>query len=68
MCGFVGYIDKKVKDDNVIKSMNQMIVHRGPDDEGYYSDKFIELAFRRLSFIDLKNGDVLHLINKVFSL
>lgn len=56
MCGFVGYIDKKVKDDNVIKSMNQMIVHRGPDDESYYCDKDINMAFRRLSIIDLKNG------------
>ncbi len=56
MCGFVGYIDKKVKDQNVIKKMNAMIVHRGPDDEGYYIDSDINMGFRRLSIIDLKKG------------
>ena len=56
MCGFVGYIDKKVHDKNVIKEMSKMIVHRGPDDENYYCDDDISLAFRRLSIIDLKNG------------
>lgn len=56
MCGFVGYIDKNIKDKNVIKDMSKMIVHRGPDDENYYCDDDINLAFRRLSIIDLKNG------------
>ena len=56
MCGFVGFIDKKVKDENVIKEMSKMIIHRGPDDENYYCDEDINLAFRRLSIIDLKNG------------
>jgi len=56
MCGFVGYINKKKKDHDVIKSMNDMIIHRGPDDESYYADEDVSLAFRRLSIIDLKNG------------
>ena len=28
--------------------------HRGPDDEGYYEDENVSLAFNRLSIIDLK--------------
>ena len=56
MCGFVGYINKKKKDNNVIREMSKKIIHRGPDDENYYEDDDIALAFRRLSFIDLKNG------------
>lgn len=56
MCGFVGYIDKNVKNKQVIKDMSEMIVHRGPDDENYYCDDDVNLAFRRLSIIDLKNG------------
>lgn len=57
MCGFVGYINKeKDKKDN-IKKMNDLIVHRGPDSEGYYCDENIALGFRRLSIIDLKSGD-----------
>ena len=30
--------------------------HRGPDDEGYYHDEKVGLAFNRLSIIDLING------------
>lgn len=56
MCGFVGYINKKTKKKETIKAMNDMIIHRGPDDESYYSDDSVSLAFRRLSIIDLKNG------------
>lgn len=56
MCGFVGYIDKSLKDKKVIKDMNDTIIHRGPDDEGYYQDSNINMGFRRLSIIDLKNG------------
>lgn len=56
MCGFVGFVDKKIKDNKIIKEMSKMIIHRGPDDENYYCDDDINLAFRRLSIIDLKNG------------
>ena len=56
MCGFVGYINKeKDKKDN-IKKMADLIAHRGPDSEGYYTDENIALGFRRLSIIDLNNG------------
>lgn len=56
MCGFVGYINKKEKKQDIIKSMNDMIIHRGPNDESYYTDDDVSLAFRRLSIIDLENG------------
>lgn len=36
--------------------MNDMIVHRGPDDEGYFEDENITMGFRRLSIIDLEGG------------
>ena len=56
MCGFVGYINKeKDKKDN-IKKMADLIAHRGPDSEGYYTDEDIALGFRRLSIIDLDGG------------
>ena len=32
------------------------MVHRGPDDEGYFLDDSIALGFRRLSIIDLEGG------------
>ncbi|MDP4550565.1 asparagine synthase (glutamine-hydrolyzing) [Alkalihalobacillus macyae] len=61
MCGFVGVLrtelgnyDQKDRSDFVRR--NQVITHRGPDDEGYYTDESISLGFRRLSIIDLESG------------
>lgn len=56
MCGFVGFCSKDVKDKNVIKEMNNQIIHRGPDSDGYYFDKDVNFGFRRLSIIDLHEG------------
>lgn len=39
-----------------IHSMCQTIVHRGPDDEGIYSNRHVGLGMRRLSIIDLSGG------------
>jgi asparagine synthase (glutamine-hydrolysing) len=36
--------------------MNRQIVHRGPDDEGFFVEGNVGLAIRRLSIIDLKTG------------
>ena len=36
--------------------MNDRLVHRGPDDEGFYFEGHIGLAARRLSIIDLQTG------------
>ncbi|MFH1307829.1 MAG: asparagine synthase (glutamine-hydrolyzing) [archaeon] len=54
MCGIVGILgfgDKKL-----VRKMNNILVHRGPDDCGYYSDKNIELGHRRLAIIDLSKA------------
>jgi len=39
-----------------IEKMARSIVHRGPDDEGYYVSGPIGLGFRRLSIIDIEGG------------
>lgn len=58
MCGITGFIDKKIKNkDKVIKDMADLIKHRGPDSEGYYTDENIAMGFRRLSIIDLDKGN-----------
>lgn len=36
--------------------MSNALVHRGPDDEGYYLDNYAMLGVRRLSIIDLMTG------------
>ena len=56
MCGFVGFVDKSENKAKIIKDMADLIVHRGPDSDGYYVDKDIALGFRRLSIIDLGTG------------
>ena len=56
ICGFTGKLHKETAD-VVIKSMSEKIKHRGPDGEGYYIDENIALGFRRLSFLDLSEGN-----------
>lgn len=61
MCGLVGCLTDRRKVDNaaydqVVREMTKMIVHRGPDDEGYFADDNITMGFRRLSIIDLAGG------------
>src|SRR5258708_37221738 len=36
--------------------MNDSIRHRGPDEEGFYTDDACALGMRRLSIIDLSSG------------
>ena len=57
MCGIVGFIDKQKYKGNIIKKMTDRMLHRGPDQEGYYMDDNIALGHRRLSIIDLDNGN-----------
>ena len=58
MCGIVGFIDKKDKNEKtkILKKMTKRIYHRGPNSEGIYATKDVGLGFRRLSIIDLEGG------------
>jgi asparagine synthase (glutamine-hydrolysing) len=59
MCGICGQFnfstDEPVSEERV-RMMARSILHRGPDDEGYYFDGNLGLGFRRLSIIDLSGG------------
>jgi len=56
MCGICGIVG--LRDSDVLRRMNQRMVHRGPDDSGeYWSDAHdAGLAMRRLSIIDVSGG------------
>ena len=61
MCGINGsliYKEKALLEN--INSMNNLIIHRGPDDDGVFTEVnkeySIALGMRRLSIIDLSNG------------
>ncbi|MDQ7052799.1 MAG: hypothetical protein Q9P14_07890 [candidate division KSB1 bacterium] len=59
MCGICGYINFD-KDDFArepdIRRMCDVIVHRGPDEDGYFVHDNVALGMRRLSIIDLQTG------------
>ena len=58
MCGIIGvaYGDGRAPDQALLKRANDLIAHRGPDDEGYHIDAPVGLAMRRLAIIDLNTG------------
>lgn len=57
MCGIAGIIGKNCGEkDKIIKKMTNLLIHRGPDDEGFYCDNDVALGMRRLSIIDLEKG------------
>jgi len=41
---------------STLAAMNQQIVHRGPDDDGFFVEENVGLAMRRLSIIDIATG------------
>jgi len=58
MCGIVGVynFDKKPVLKSQIQKMTDIMVHRGPDDEGIYIDRNFGLGHRRLAIIDLTSA------------
>jgi asparagine synthase (glutamine-hydrolysing) len=60
MCGINGIISAESNPTikNSISAMNDLIVHRGPDDAGIYvdADNVVALGMRRLSIIDIESG------------
>lgn len=56
ICGIFNYGSKKDVDQGLLRKMCDTIIHRGPDDEGYYTNGNIGLGMRRLSIIDLHTG------------
>jgi asparagine synthase (glutamine-hydrolysing) len=54
MCGICGFSGPQNK--MILKKMKDAMVHRGPDEEGFYSDGKMNLGIRRLSIIDLETG------------
>lgn len=59
MCGFVGIFSDHGGSPNLardIRRMNDRIVHRGPDADGYFVGDYAALGHRRLSIIDIATG------------
>lgn len=51
ICGFTGTPDR-----DVLERMANAIVHRGPDESGYWESSDLSLGMRRLSIVDVGTG------------
>lgn len=56
MCGICGFTQASPQDAPILKSMCDIIAHRGPDGEGIYIADGVAFGHRRLSLIDLTGG------------
>jgi len=60
MCGICGVLRFDGLESDIaqlVQSMGEKLIHRGPDNYGYHDDPFCALGFRRLSIIDLDTGN-----------
>lgn len=59
MCGIAGLFDlfgRRDFDHDLLRAMNEVQHHRGPDEDGLYVDPGVAFAHKRLSIIDLSSG------------
>jgi asparagine synthase (glutamine-hydrolysing) len=57
MCGITGIVQfNEGVSSQRIEKMTSTLEHRGPDQEGYYKEKYVHFGHRRLSIIDLQFG------------
>jgi asparagine synthase (glutamine-hydrolysing) len=57
MCGIAGFLLRNGQAlPEAVRAMTDVIRHRGPDDEGIYTDGPCGIGMRRLSIIDLNTG------------
>src|SRR5580700_7216751 len=58
MCGIAGIVSLQGKPvfEQEVRDMCMAIVHRGPDDTGFFVDSQAALGMRRLSIIDVASG------------
>ena len=59
MCGIAGLVDAAMTLDRVrpaVQRMTDALVHRGPDDEGFFAADSVGIGMRRLSIIDVAGG------------
>ena len=59
MCGIAGIIDlagNRPIPEGVIEMMTRAIMHRGPDEEGFFRRPGLALGSRRLSIVGLADG------------
>ena len=59
MCGIVGKVHADIQnpiEEHTVRSMCDAIIHRGPDEDGFFFEGGAALGMRRLQVIDLAGG------------
>src|SRR5271167_2369844 len=59
MCGIAGILEfgrDARANSSALREMCRVITHRGPDDEGFYTDGAVGIGMRRLSIVDVAGG------------
>src|SRR5208283_3991571 len=59
MCGIAGIVEfgrDTRANASALREMCRAMTHRGPDDEGFYTDGCLGIGMRRLSIVDLATG------------
>src|ERR1700694_1572732 len=59
MCGIAGILEfgrDARANAGALREMCRVITHRGPDDDGFYTDGAVGIGMRRLSIVDLATG------------
>src|SRR3981081_784 len=57
MCGITGIVGSLRTDRATPQRMNDALLHRGPDGEGFFWSDGVGLGMRRLAIIDVAGGD-----------
>src|SRR5258708_35430538 len=59
MCGIAGILEfarDQRAEPAALRAMCQIMAHRGPDDDGFYTDGPVAIGMRRLSIVDVAGG------------
>lgn len=56
ICGKINFDSSQRVDEESLKMMTNTMLHRGPDDDGFFISGQVGLGHRRLSIIDLNTG------------
>jgi asparagine synthase (glutamine-hydrolysing) len=59
VCGLAGVLERdgRAADERLLRRMTDILAHRGPDGDGFWTDGPVGLGHRRLAIIDLVTGD-----------
>jgi asparagine synthase (glutamine-hydrolysing) len=56
VCGIAGLASPDAPSRQLLEAITAGLIHRGPDESGFYADEHVALGIRRLAIVDLAGG------------